>query len=230
MPHPDRAALVRLLKTVLGDSLYARLKSRYLALKYYPLKYNVLHPLRAVSTPIVVDLGCYAHPGQDSIRPLVERFRPSVLYGFDPLLSLRERESVLQGSRVVLSPRAAWLHDGEVEFRAGKGHYRDASTVMRERDDQGEWGTGFDGLKVPCFDLAGWLEGLPKAKLVVKMDVEGAEYPLLERMIDRGVDSRVSVLLIEWHEFDGSQGRRAEILRRLRCGRVRQWHGADSPA
>ena len=54
---------------------------------------------------IVVDLGCFPHRGEISIEPLVERYHPDVLYGFDPWPALVEGERVLEGTRIVLEDR-----------------------------------------------------------------------------------------------------------------------------
>ena len=49
---------------------------------------NAVHVATTFDTEIVVDLGCcsYQRGGQleDSIHTLIKRFKPAVLFGFDP--------------------------------------------------------------------------------------------------------------------------------------------------
>lgn len=147
----------------------------------------------------MVDLGCAPHGTDISVQPLIERFHPRVLYGFDPL----QRDVIAEqdGTRVVLSPRAAWTHDGYV------GIVEDG---IRTQVFESEAGC------VPCFDLARFLSELPDEEIVLKLDVEGGEYELLPHLHATCVDERVSLCLVEWH----GEGRVA-----LRCP-IEEWdHG-----
>ncbi|HXJ66356.1 MAG TPA: FkbM family methyltransferase, partial [Actinomycetota bacterium] len=67
-----------------------------------------------------------------------------------------------------------------------------------------------------CFDLEQWiLDRVPlDDPCVVKMDIEGAEYPLLNHLIlqDNAI-WRIQYLLVEWH---GNERRRWRLEDRLR--------------
>ena len=157
---------------------------------------------------IVVDLGCFPHRDEISIEPLLERYRPTVLYGFDPWPGLVEGETEHAGTRVVLARKAAWIEDGEVEFARVRGLRGWDSTVMRAKNAQGEWTGSGDVIRVPCFDFSSWLRGLPEPP-IVKLDVEGAEFPILEKLVEDGSDALVSELLVEWHDTS-ARSRRAK--------------------
>jgi FkbM family methyltransferase len=177
---------------------------------------------------IVVDLGCFPHRHEVSLEPLLECYRPVVLYGFDPWPELVEGETEVLGTRVVLERKAAWIEDGEIEFAPVGGLRGWDSTVMRDKNTRDEWSRA-DAIRVPCFDFSAWLRGLPEPP-VVKLDVEGAEFPILERLVDEGTDVLVAELLVEWHDdkMPGYDGRRkTELLAGLRCP-VSPWEGAKS--
>jgi FkbM family methyltransferase len=129
----------------------------------------------------------------------VKRFRPDVLYGFDPWPALVEGESELEGTRVILARKAAWITDGEIEFARVQGLRAWDSTVMREKNSRREWSGPSEIIRVPCFDFSSWLRTLPEPP-IVKLDVEGAEFPILERMVETGADALVTELLVEWHD------------------------------
>lgn len=56
-------------------------------------------------------------------------------------------------------------------------------------------------VEVPCFDLSGYiLENFSKDdNIVIKMDIEGSEYDVLEKMILDGSIEYVNHLSVEWH-------------------------------
>lgn len=66
--------------------------------------------------------------------------------------------------------------------------------------------------------------------IVIKMDIEGAEYPVLRRMIDADVAKHVGTWFIEFHArlmSDAGHHQRVQrqLLRELRkTGTVHQWH------
>ena len=171
---------------------------------------------------IVVDLGCFPHRDEISLELLLERYRPAVLHGFDPWPDLVEGETEVDGTRVVLERRAAWVEDGQIEFAHVSGLRGWDSTVMRDKNARNEWARA-DAIQVPCFDFSAWLRGLPE-RPIVKLDVEGAEFPILERLVDEGTDLLVAELLVEWHDdkMPAYEGRKAELLTSLRC-RVSPW-------
>lgn len=184
-------------------------------------------PVR-VQTGIVVDLGCFPHRDEISIEPLIRRYRPDVLYGFDPWPALVEGERAFEGTRVILSRRAAWIEDGEIEFARVGGLRGWDSTVMRDKNTHDEWSKPGSVVRVPCFDFSSWLRGLAEPP-IVKLDIEGAEFPVLQKLVDDGTDVLVAELLVEWHDDKMPQhaGRRAELLSALRCP-VSPWEDAKT--
>lgn len=177
---------------------------------------------------IVVDLGCFPHRDEISIEPLIARFQPDVLYGFDPWPALVEGETFVGGTRVVLRRAAAWIEDGEVEFARVRGIRGWDSTVMRAKNAKGEWSGAAEVVRVPCFDFSAWLRTLPEPP-VVKLDVEGAEFPLLEKLVADGTDEFVESLLVEWHDdkMPDVGERKAGLVDALRCP-VLPWEDAKT--
>jgi hypothetical protein len=94
---------------------------------------------------------------------------------------------------------------------------------MRDKNTRGEWDA--EVREVPCFDLAAFIRDLPPGEIVLKLDAEGAEIPLLEHLHAAGMDERLTLLLVEWHDavMTGDYGaRRAMLEAALRC-RVEEW-------
>jgi len=155
---------------------------------------------------IVVDLGCKTYDDTDSIGYLIDRFHPEILFGFDPHPELEEGVEVRDGTVVVTRRLAAWTYRTPLRFMLV-----DSSSRITTYGDE----------TVQAFDFPGWLLTLP-VPVIVKMDIEGAEYEVL-RPILKGADERISLLLIEWHpEQPYDAGSRDWLLGRLRCP-VEEW-------
>jgi FkbM family methyltransferase len=132
---------------------------------------------------VVVDLGCVSHDRADSLAVLAELYEPDHMYGFDPYPALDESVKSIEGVPVTLRRKAAWVFDGVVSF-----HIDGWASRMNG-----------SGVHVPCFDFSRWLKRLRAGYLVVKMDIEGAEVPILEKMDLDGTIELVDELLVEWH-------------------------------
>ena len=52
---------------------------------------------------------------------------------------------------------------------------------------------------ITCFDLAALVISLPKP-VVLKLNCEGAEYPLLDKLHDLALDATLERCLVQWHD------------------------------
>lgn len=147
---------------------------------------------RQIDADVVLDLGCFPHGKVFSTRLLVQRFSPRELYAYDPWPKTIEG-TVMIGSTVVTTRRAAaWTHAGMMRYT----HADAGATIVRE-NERGQWAQHTHS-DVETIDLGELLEHLGFA--IVKMDIEGAEYALLADLHRRGLDERIALLLIEWHD------------------------------
>jgi len=172
---------------------------------------NAVHALTTFDTDIVVDLGCCSYQRgnrlEDSIQTLIKRFKPQVLFGFDPHPGLPDAVGQVYGTTVITSRRAAWMYDGKIGL-----DLQGNCTHVTANAPEDTW--------VPCFDLARWTETLPDAKIVLKIDVEGAEYLLLPHLIKHDLIDRFSLILVEFHTgalANGYESDRASILEVIEC-------------
>jgi len=80
---------------------------------------------------------------------------------------------------------------------------------------------------VKAMDLSAFIGQFQLASLFLKLDVEGAEYPIMKKLVRQGQLCRPNViafLAIEFHpwiESDGMQGFEPEFVRLFRCCGVR---------
>lgn len=109
------------------------------------------------------------------------------IYSFEP------DPKTLEGlPELTLIEKAVWIQDGEVKF--GLDPLGQASHIM------GLAGTDYENvIKVPSIDFSKFVSELPEAFIVCSMDIEGAEFPVLNKMILEGTIKRINVLDIEFH-------------------------------
>lgn len=168
---------------------------------------------------IVIDVGCGRFGNDYSVERLLEDFHPDHLYGFDPQWTddMLERKPFdpsgptgpTRAMHILCQRMAAWVYDGWIGFK-----FDDAPLISRIQGSE---------VRVPCIDLARFIRELPEDEIVLKLDAEGAEYELLEHLLETGEIKRVSRLLIEWHHRDEGKRRHAiEMALREHC-QVEQW-------
>ena len=132
-----------------------------------------------------IDCGCFIG---DTIN-IAERYGIKEIYAFDAV-PFKEWENY---PNVKFEAKAVWIYDGEIDFCDLKTN---GSTLISGKDKY----TNDKLIKVKCFDFSKWLERFRGYdKVVVKMDIEGAEYEVLKKVIDDKNDDIITDLTIEFH-------------------------------
>ena len=176
---------------------------------------------------IVIDVGAGRYGGTYSIERLIEQFDPDVLHAIDPRW-WEGMYSPANGVKTEVIPfeGAAWTHDGVVGLR---------------NEGMGSW-VSEDPLdpQVPCIDMSRFIielygisytRGSPdewvrdESEIILKIDAEGAEYEILDHLINTGADKMLELALVEWHDYgvDTPASRRSAIERSIRCP-LEEWN------
>jgi FkbM family methyltransferase len=96
--------------------------------------------------------------------------------------------------------QAVWVEDGTVSFYVEAVTDLAASVHPENRYITGRQ----DRITVPCIDLSAWMRQRlsPDDFVVLKLDIEGSEYEVLERMLAEGTfQSLVDVFYVEYHRL-----------------------------
>lgn len=130
---------------------------------------------------------------------LLERFNCRI-FGFDPTPSSVEFTAKnIRNSQFVTTPYALADHDGTVAFIAPP---ESASDQISASAFAGYCRNSNDTMNVPCLTLASALEKCGTSKVdVLKMDIEGAEFSVIEQAVANGWLREVSQILVEFHHF-----------------------------
>jgi len=144
-------------------------------------------------------IDCGAHQGS-----IIRYFQKHPSYGSDFQYYAFECNPVLvdknYGPSVIAIRKAVWILDGQLKL------YMNLNSKM----DQGHsvYGDKITGhldpehpVTVECIDFSKWLKETFTADdyVVIKMNVEGAEYDVLEKCIADGTINLVNELFIRWH-------------------------------
>ncbi len=128
-----------------------------------------------------------------------------------PLIPPRDNLTVLN--------QAIWIHDGTVELYLGRDTV--SSSLIK---DKKTGGLSSEPTVVPCVDFGRWLESRFKREdhVVVKLDIEGAEYEVLDSMLENGTVVLIDKLYLEFHntKVGVDPSRDQELRRRLAALRI----------
>lgn len=175
---------------------------------------------------VFIDLGCF---DGDTVRQfygwanLIDDPKEFYIYGFDPTPRYKKNWKSMESenSRLKFYQKAVSTYDGKVDYCLRPENEPYGSSTTKSKLD---YGMG-DIIEVDCIDFSDWIKQFKNDYVIVKMDIEGAEYEVLEKMIQDGTDEIMDTLLVEWHgrkRKDDNPSRQDNITKNLRC-EVKAW-------
>ncbi|MCK4686623.1 MAG: FkbM family methyltransferase [Candidatus Lokiarchaeota archaeon] len=153
---------------------------------------------------IYIDAGC--HNG-DSIKDFFSgKFfdfkalsvdpKDIISFGIDPLNTYqKEWEKITNKYGTIFIRKAVFTSDGSIDFSEKEKEKDVDCTIMKNKR---RYKSG-NIHKVLCFDFSKFLAGLEDDNIIVRMDIEGAEYPVLAKLITEKTIFKIKFLGIEWH-------------------------------
>jgi FkbM family methyltransferase len=122
------------------------------------------------------------------------------------------------GKDVKIIEKAVWVSDGNLRFYMNikkptiEGHsvYKNKTTGNLDKEHP---------VIVESIDFSNWLKKTFNEKdiVIVKMNIEGAEYDVLEKCVKDGTMTIIKELHIQWHskKIPGLENRHRELLEQL---------------
>lgn len=123
------------------------------------------------------------------------------VYAFEPNPNFKKEwedihtRHIKHVSEINFIQKAAWVEDGVMEFRQDLAPEPMGSTLMVDKAEANKE----TKIEVETMDFSQWLKQFGGEEIYIKMDIEGAEYPVLRKMIEDGTDKLVKLMMIEWH-------------------------------
>lgn len=120
-----------------------------------------------------------------------------IVYGFEPNKDFYGKTLDSQ-FRTVFIPAAVWTSNCiKTYFRCN-----DESENEYEKNNIVDINDGESSELVVCLDLSDWMDKAisPEDHVILKLDIEGSEFEVLEHLLNTGKLSLVKELMVEWHE------------------------------
>jgi len=160
--------------------------------------------------------------------PKAEEFS---IISFEPNVSLHDDFKDL--TDIEFHNEAIWIEDGTITFY-NAGMWTISSSLHRENKYIVNKQIHVD---VPCIDFSRWVRErfTPDDYVVLKLDIEGSEYEVLEKMINEGSIKLISKLYIEWHPALRRLSEDTQVVQDRLVARLAEhglhgifWHAATS--
>lgn len=143
-------------------------------------------------------IDCGAHCGESVLRAKRQFGLDTHIISFEAVPELADSLSKLyaEDDYVDVVNAAVWIKDDTIDINICPA-FTDGSSILRTLNDNHLAKT----VKVPCVDISSWIKNSFSAEdyIILKLDIEGAEYSVLEKMYEDGTLSMVNELWGEWH-------------------------------
>lgn len=179
---------------------------------------------------IFIDLGAYSGDSIEEFKNWRKLSFPDKedwkLYAFEPNPKFKEYWDNQTHENFTFSNKAVWIEDTELEFAVDQTDTPLGSTLMSGKKKI--WDSS-PKIKVQAFDFSEWLKQFKDDFVVVKMDIEGAEFPVLNKMISDDTDKIPYVMMVEFHPnkvVDYSTLDKNRLIGKLqkRGVNIKEWH------
>jgi len=141
------------------------------------------------------------------LSKLLEHYPEFVFHAFEPNIELHAQIecnvlSKFPDRKLYLHNYAAWIYDGFMNMHMGPPI---GGTLVPDKRVPSNFGRPVDysfSKTVKCCDFGYWLltHVRPSDTCYIKLDIEGAEYPLIESLFIDGSIFLIDRLYVEWHD------------------------------
>lgn len=178
--------------------------------------------------PNKVFLDCGAYDGCSAIK-FLSRYPKAKVISFEPNPDLWKYHKNLPNT---LIPEAVYTYSGMINFILDESD-GDGSSVINEKPV--DWNHNIPNdrclqFRVPCIDIVDVLDWYtkPDDEIYLKLDIEGAEYGVLERMVENGTINRVHKLFCEfhWKKCGFPESRHNNLLSKIKIP-IEDWDALD---
>jgi len=143
-------------------------------------------------------IDCGAHCGE-SILEAKRRFGNDIkIYSFEANTNLANAliDHFKNDSNVNIENKAVWIDDSIIEFYLSTS-WSDGSSLYKEKNSGGISENIL--LKIPSLNLSEFIKQHSDKYIILKLDIEGAEYEILNKLINEGTISFVNEIHGEFH-------------------------------
>jgi FkbM family methyltransferase len=159
-------------------------------------------------------IDCGAHCGE-SILTAKQRFgADTTVISFEPIPGLaKQLQEIHQDNPTIqIQNSAVWINNEIKTFHLSE-EYTDGSSLLDSLNNLRKE----HSIKIPCFDISTWILNTFNKDdyLILKLDIEGAEYEVLNKMIEDGSINLINEFWGEWHDMKISDTQTLELSKKV---------------
>jgi FkbM family methyltransferase len=166
---------------------------------------------------VFIDLG--SHFGAITRKFIASKSYSSdfVIHAFEPNPVIPDSVFAAYPTGVIIHREAAWIVDGEMEFYINKDARVQGASIHRDKI------TGNldknNPVRIKCIDFSAWIRSnfLKTDNIIVKSNIEGAEYDLFGQMMNDGTIEYIRLLYLRrhWNKIGMSIDQDIDFVERL---------------
>ena len=176
-------------------------------------------------------LDCGANNGCSvrKFRQEIDKEEKYQIFSFEPNPAFKN--SFQDFHKHIFIPKAVWITDGKLNFFDSMQEDKYGGTVIEHKTTGQVNYNQF--LEVESIDFPTWINSNFSEKdfVILKLDIEGAEYTVLEKMIKNGSIKKINLFFVEWHfnKIQIDKKIHKKIMRTLKSINLipYDWHAAD---
>jgi len=173
-----------------------------------------------MSRKVFVDLGAMDGSSTQFFRRHYPGANEFEYYLFEPLPANIKKLNRLDN--VTVMPYAAWWYNGVKKLYTG---LPESGSLFQEKRSGNLDGKKF--INVQCFDFSSWLYDTftKKDYIILKMNVEGAEYQIIKSLVYSKHIKLINKLYVQWHwdKIGMSKAEHDNIVSMLEGRKVYKW-------
>jgi FkbM family methyltransferase len=169
-----------------------------------------------------IDLGGHDGCSIRKFRDVYDRNHKFFCITFEPNKVYKQNYKSMKKHK--LYTMAAYTYDGVIKMNMDRNQGGFGSSIIMEKKDHGPGQLDRNNPdNVDCIDFSKWVKTNFKKNdyIQVKMDIEGSEYDIIEKMIEDNTIQYINKLYIEWHnkklDIENIDERHNNLLKKLQA-------------
>lgn len=178
---------------------------------------------------IFIDCGAYSGDSIEEFKNWSKLAFPGKhnwqLYAFEPNPKFKNYWANQTHENLTFSDMAVWVADEELDFAVDQSETPLGSSLLTDKTNIKD----SPKIKVQAFDFSEWLKQFKDDFVVLKIDIEGAEFAVLDKMIKDGTDKIPNTMMVEFHpnkvpEYTTTDKNDLILELKNRGVNIKEWH------
>jgi FkbM family methyltransferase len=158
---------------------------------------------------VFIDGGFHLGEGLSEFKIMLGITNDWVIHAFEP--NLHCNGNLINDNNIIFHRKAIWVENGSQMFNCEDNNATNSPKVNSVSNLDG-WGSCLSTIEsthtfgeqilVETIDFSEFINNFKDCEIYCKLDIEGAEFEVLRKLIKTGGISLIKELWVEWHEMD----------------------------